>query len=37
MQKKKLITNFNKKLNGKTLNYSTYDNEVYTLMRTLKT
>jgi hypothetical protein len=37
MQNKTPITYFNEKLNDATLNYPTYDKEVYALVRTLET
>jgi hypothetical protein len=33
----KLVAFFNEKLNGPTLNYSTYDKEIYALVRVLQT
>ena len=37
MQEKRPITYFSEKLNGAALNYSTYDKELYALVRALKT
>jgi hypothetical protein len=37
MQEKRLITYFSEKLNGTALNYPTYDNELYALVRALET
>ena len=37
MQEKKPIAYFSEKLNGAALNYSTYDKELYALVRALKT
>jgi hypothetical protein len=36
-EKKRSIAYFSKTLNGETFNYSTYDKELYTLARILKT
>jgi hypothetical protein len=37
MQEKRPTTYFSEKLNGTALNYSTYDNELYALVRALET
>jgi len=37
MQEKRLIAYFSEKLNGATLNYPTYDKELYAVVRTLET
>jgi len=37
IQDKKSITYFSEKFNGATLNYPTYNKEIYALVRTLKT
>ena len=37
MQEKKPIAFFSEKLNGPTLNYSTYDKDLYALVRALET
>jgi hypothetical protein len=37
MQEKQLMAYFSEKLNGATLNYPTYDKDLYALVRTLET
>ena len=37
MQDSKPISNFSEKISGASLNYPTYDKELYAIMRTLQT
>jgi hypothetical protein len=37
MQDRRLIAYFREKLSGTTLNYTTYDKEIYALVRALET